>query len=65
MEGYDGPVDTDVARSERFMALVEQRGEPSQALRDAADVLKFLADYMRTEEFAENFKQYIEGERGK
>ncbi len=65
VEGYEGPVDTDVARSERFMALVEQRGEPSQALRDAADVLKFLADYMRTEEFAENFKQYIEGERGK
>ena len=65
VDDYNGPVDTDVARSERFMALVEQRGEPSQALRDAADVLKFLADYMRTEEFAENFKQYIEGERGK
>ena len=65
VDGYDGPVDTDEAMSDRFMTLVEHRGEASQPLMDAADVLKLLTDYLRTEEFAENFKQYIERERGK
>lgn len=65
VDGYDGPVDTDEAMSDRFMTLVEHRGEASQPLMDAADVLKLLTDYLRTEELAENFKQYIERERGK
>lgn len=84
--GYDGPVDTDVARSDRFMALVnlgmpkkEEPPDPPDADPpdscpldgpcdsgpDIASALRVLADYLSTEEFAQNFKKHIEKRKKK
>ena len=76
VEGYDGPVDTDEARSDRFMALVS-KGMPKKteasappedpgsadgpdASPNTEDVLRYLADYLRTDEFADAFRKYME-----
>lgn len=76
VDGYDGPVDTDVARSERFRDLVNlgypaRKEEPAapdacpidrpcDSGPDVAAALRVLSDYLSTEEFAQNFKNYIE-----
>lgn len=65
VEGYGGPVDTDVPMSERFMALVEQGRAPSRLPQDISRTLVLLANYLRTENFAENFQKYIEKEAEK
>ena len=43
--GYDGPVDTDEPRSERFQALVEGTAEPSPAVNPSVMVLQLLMNY--------------------
>lgn len=47
--GYDGPVDTDEARSQRFRRLVEggapSAGEPSPAVNPSVMVLQLLMNY--------------------
>ena len=65
VDGYDGPVDTDVARSERFMTLVEQGRASSRLPQDISRTLMLLANYLQTEEFAESFQKYIEKEAEK
>lgn len=65
VEGYDGPVDTDEARSKRFMTLVEQGRVSSRLPQDLSRTLVLLANYLQTEEFAENFQKYIEKEAEK
>ena len=66
-------VDTDVARSDRFRKLVEigfalpkvekEPPEPDQKPPDKPDMhgaFALLAEYMQTQEFQENFSNYIE-----
>lgn len=65
VDDYDGPVDTDVARSERFVTLVEQGRASSRLPQDISRTLVLLANYLQTEEFAENFQKYIEKEAEK
>ena len=90
--GYDGPVDTDVARSSRFQTLIETGAfdferhkkkhssndkatemppdacpidRPCDSGPDVAAALRVLADYLSTEEFVQNFKNYIEKRKKK
>lgn len=74
--GYNGPVDTDVVRSERFMRLVTRQGDAAPAAEEtpneghAADAdetapdisgtLGLLAAYLQTPQFKENFLKFIE-----
>jgi GH25 family lysozyme M1 (1,4-beta-N-acetylmuramidase) len=77
VEGYDGPVDTDVARSDRFMALVrlgmtkkEEPPDPPDANPpDACPIdapcgdspLDVVAAFLRTDACRKLFKAYIAG----
>lgn len=76
VEGYDGPVDTDIARSESFRALVLRgpggsgavpaaASDSPHASSDITGALALLAGYLRTDAFAEGFRKYWEGEGGK
>ena len=65
VEGYDGPIDTDEARSKRFVTLVEQGRVSSRLPQDISRTLVLLANYLQTEEFAEDFQKYIEKEAEK
>lgn len=77
VDGYNGPVDTDVARSERFMALVrlgmprkeEPPGVSDDAPPDSCPIdwpcgespLDIVAAFLRTDACRELFKAYIAG----
>lgn len=77
VDGYNGPVDTDVARSERFMALVrlgmprkeEPPGVSDDAPPDSCPIdgpcgespLDIVATFLRTDACRELFKAYIAG----
>ena len=79
--GYDGPVDTDVARSERFMALVRLGMTGKQEPPDVPDAdppdscpidaptcespLDIVAAFLRTDACRELFKAYIAGKENK
>ena len=79
--GYDGPVDTDVARSERFMALVllgmtkkeEPPDTPDADPPDSCPIdaptcespLDIVAAFLRTDACRELFKAYIAGKENK
>jgi GH25 family lysozyme M1 (1,4-beta-N-acetylmuramidase) len=76
VEGYEGPVDTDVARSERFMALVNlgmpKKEEPPD-VSDACPIdgpcgespLDIVAAFLRTDACRDLFKAYIAGKENK
>lgn len=71
VDGYNGPVDTDVARSERFMALVNlgmPRKEEPPDVPDACPIdgpcespLDIVAAFLRTDACRELFKAYVAG----
>ena len=71
IDGFDGRVDTDEVRSERFKMMVERglpsqtqipetapsKGEPSEP--DIPDVLALLGAYIQTQAFRQRFLDYI------
>lgn len=64
IEGFDGRVDTDEARSERFKRIVERgfssQPQPPEGEPALSALLDRLGAYIRTREFRQGFLDYIQ-----
>lgn len=69
--GYDGPVDTDVVRSDAFERLVNGYAPdacpldgPCEKEPDVSGAFALLAEYMQTEEFQRGYVAFVAGKVG-
>lgn len=67
IEGFDGRVDTDEARSERFRRMAERgfpspsQPQPQMGEPELSALLELLGTYIRTRKFRQAFLNYIQG----